>query len=170
LRQAKNDGKPFDLALMDMEQAEAASLQGFLNLAAETISKVMVLSDVEPPPGLTNTVKFLPQAFDSVALYRALQQLLSPSADSAQPSDRGRQNNGIRVLVVEDNRANQLVAAGMLERLGYLVEAAWPCKRWGKIHSTSSSWTATCPVPTAMPLPAAYGKWNCRASGYRSWR
>lgn len=46
--------------------------------------------------------------------------LASPSKDGARPGAR----RGLRVLLVEDNKVNQRVATGLMERAGHIVEIA----------------------------------------------
>ena len=48
----------------------------------------------------------------------------APVAAGNQPQSHPGNGNGVRVLLAEDNRANQRVAMLMLERLGYAVDVA----------------------------------------------
>ena len=58
-------------------------------------------------------------------LHDTLLGLLSPRPHpTARRPDDGRADLGLRVLVVEDNPVNQLVATGMLESLGCTVDIA----------------------------------------------
>ena len=99
----------------------------------------------------------------SSVLRGVLLRLLSgePVPRAHGVAERGRAEQG-RVLVVEDNPVNQMVATGLLTALGYTTDDR---RRRGRrdrggprsAASTRSSWTCRCRTWTATPRPGTSG-------------
>ncbi len=69
---------------------------------------------------------YLTKPVTDIALLEALKRSLGVAAASGRPADQPPQatGNGLNVLVVEDNRNNQLLATRLLERWGHTVTLA----------------------------------------------
>lgn len=139
LRQAAAGGNPYQVVLIDdaMQGMRGNDLVRLIvNDPAITNTRVfMMLSRSNTASENTDKLNisgFLPKP----AQRKDILSLLSDITNSADSSDRDHQEEteskkeaklsftGKRVLVVEDNRANQQVVLGMLERLGCQVEIA----------------------------------------------
>lgn len=124
LRQALDDiEENYDLVVLDTEKPSQLSAELIDMLQQKSEPEFILLSDSSPISLLsTDVVRCLPRAIDSTSLLKAIVHKHSPGEDQyAEPEHYIKE---ARVLVVEDNRTNQLVAAGMLERLGYEVDLA----------------------------------------------
>ncbi len=83
-----------------------------------------------PGFGRTAPVRTMRAPVRSAELLDTLLTLLSPPVPEARPGATGQQSTGpspfpqLRILVADDNRINQRVAALLLERLGCSVEIA----------------------------------------------
>lgn len=131
LRGAAVEGRAFQLLIVD-ENVIVGSPAALLSEMAEFLGelKVLLLSGQRfsiDPEALPRGVHCMGKPIRESVVYRHVVELVHQSADPPrQPADRPVQAEapepsawlGAHVLVVEDNRANQQVAIGMLERLG----------------------------------------------------
>ena len=138
LRAAKESGRAFDLVLADVQMPAA---DGFTlaeaiksNLAITGPRIVMLTSAGQPGDAARcrelGVAAYLPKPINRSELRDALVQALStPVADAKAPalvtrhSLREARPSG-RILLVEDNAVNQLVARRLLEKSGHSVEVA----------------------------------------------
>ncbi len=137
LTERAEEGRPFDLALLDMVMPGVDGLE-----LAGRISTDTVLGDL-PMLMLTSSLQVAPEVFTAAGigqwltkpvrsqeLYDKLVRLMAPSEADLHERKRTRQHlppakapDRGRILVVEDNVLNQLVAEGVLSRLGYQSES-----------------------------------------------
>jgi CheY-like chemotaxis protein/HPt (histidine-containing phosphotransfer) domain-containing protein len=144
MRQAHEDGRRFDAVLLDMAMPEydGMHLAGMVH-ADEHLAKtplIMLTSSVEPAPEELRHVGIVECLTKPVLAGDVLDALLR-ALDSGDPADRRTADRRTRVvaqagrtalppgdrprlLVVEDNPVNQLVALGILETLGYSADTA----------------------------------------------
>jgi signal transduction histidine kinase/CheY-like chemotaxis protein len=140
LRYAKAEGSEFDLLLADQCMPEMTGAElvrevrrdpGLAGVRAAILSSVP-LSDVGMDLGSLGLDAFMLKPIRQAALLNLLRALdgsaASPSrgepAASPQAAVRPAQVRRMRVLVVEDNSVNQIVASAMIERLGHHVDLA----------------------------------------------
>ncbi|WP_077490569.1 hybrid sensor histidine kinase/response regulator [Sinomonas mesophila] len=148
LRAAAAQGRPFHLAVLDFLMPGTNGLQLARAIAEDpdlASAPVILLTSGTPPAGnelmAAGVREWLAKPVRSAELYDRLTRLLHPApgpgfpapgsgaADHAgaerpptpEPAPPHPPRLG-RVLVVEDNQVNQLVARGIAERLGYEVD------------------------------------------------
>ncbi len=143
LRAAGAAGAPFDLALLDMQMPEMDGLTLAREIKADpTIAgiRLIILTSL----GQTLDAAELRAAGIDAYLVKPIKQsrlldclldvmgsakveaLLGAPASTPPASDAGRSTSGmpgVHVLVAEDNRVNQKVALGQLQKLGYSAHA-----------------------------------------------
>ncbi|ADJ28094.1 EAL domain-containing protein [Nitrosococcus watsonii] len=133
LRSAVAEGRSYDLVLVDENTPDLKGLELAQQIAEDSlIASVKIIlmgrqrhpvSDISPLSGVVN---YVAKPVQQSSLYNTIitavkqnkevvSETLSAAIEETEFSDR-------RVLVVEDNRVNQQVAVGMLERLGCRVE------------------------------------------------
>jgi two-component system, sensor histidine kinase and response regulator len=128
-------GKPYDVALLDMQMPgkDGLTLARELRQRPEVLQTALILM---PSLGQTvnwsgekNLAGFLTKPVKESALYDTLvrvwgndgvAQVHQPALDSMKEQSR----KGLAILVAEDNAVNQKVAVRMLEKLGYVAEIA----------------------------------------------
>ena len=131
LREAATDGSPYPFAILDwcmpgMDGVEVATtIAGDVALRS---TRTMLLSSAGSVDSSTaaaaglvtciNKPVRLSELHDSLVLLAGDVAMQSPAIDVLEPSSL----TAGRVLVVEDNLVNQMVAAGVLRKLGYSVE------------------------------------------------
>ena len=131
LREAGRSGETFDVALFDLmmpgtdglalaRQIRADPALGAPAVLLLTSDQTVTRRELEEA-GIHAT---LSKPVRHGELRSALLALLGDVADQPVPRSPSEPGLGIRVLVVEDNEVNQLVAAGMLENLGCTVDIA----------------------------------------------
>ncbi len=133
LRQAGAAGRPFKLAIVDQSMAEMKERRLVREIAEDRQIpplKMILLGfrscrhRREPALGI---VECLAKPVREALLYDAVSAILSATRHGEEnetvPSRSAAREGGV-ILVAEDNRANQLVIRGMLERLGYRVDIA----------------------------------------------
>ncbi|MET0693452.1 MAG: response regulator [Propionibacteriaceae bacterium] len=137
LRLRAAEGRPYEVALLDMEMPDVDGLQLARSMRADPelrgVPVIMLTSSMQPDPVALRSAgigRWLNKPLRSSDLYEALVRLLSPphsggaasrGHDRATPASLTTRQG--RVLVVEDNHLNQLVAEGALARLGYEVHS-----------------------------------------------
>ena len=139
LEQARARGEPFHAALLDAAAQTADSPVQAAALRAEPGNARLGLVVLTRAGGEVTLAQLALQGFDAQLrrpvsedeLVRALSALRSTYPEAAPPpapaagERRERRVREGRVLLVEDNEVNQLVALGILEELGCRVELAW---------------------------------------------
>ncbi len=126
-------GRPFDLLLIDAQlpELDGAALERQLDQLPTRRPKVVILSsvanrqDLEARLGDT-LAAHLTKPVRPSHLQSVLLQALGRAADpTASPERRATPRDRVgRLLVVDDNATNRLVAEAMLRRRGYLVDLA----------------------------------------------
>jgi len=136
LARAAEDGRPYDLVLLDLCMPDVDGLELARRIAAEPahrrVGVVLMTSGPSVSDGEARAASIdvaLNKPVGRTRLHRALQQAAAARAttpveatapvETAEPLDpvsRGR------VLVVEDGEVNQLVAVGVLTHLGYAAD------------------------------------------------
>lgn len=137
LRQAAAEGKHYDLVLMDYKMPRVNGLEAAAQIKADqSITRTPYLFlissyhrdeifDRHPRADVIDA--FLSKPISESRLFDALAQVLNEKTKYTVPaldSDKNTALVGVRVLLVEDNKVNQLVASGMLGRFGALVTLA----------------------------------------------
>jgi two-component system sensor histidine kinase/response regulator len=124
LRDAAGHGRPFDLLMLDADAGDVDTAGLARAVAADPAIPAVhvVVSGAEAPPG-DSDVTYLSKPVHRSALYDVLARFPAvpapPPAVPAAPAElRGR------VLLVEDNDINQMVAVGVLAALGYDADVA----------------------------------------------
>jgi CheY-like chemotaxis protein len=133
LRAAEQSGRPFDLVLTDFQMPDA---DGFM-LAREIRSDpriadtiVIMLTAAGQPGDVARCEEcgiaaYLPKPVRRSDLHRTiLLAMTGTSADRPAPAVRVDAGATGRILLVEDNSVNQLVARRLLEKRGYAVVVA----------------------------------------------
>ena len=136
LRKAAHAGQPFNLALLDMQMPgmDGEALAQVISQDAELGgTRLVMLSslDVVPRAGSAMAAGFsasLPKPVSASRLYDTITNLFAPgnkgAAETAEPPAAETLPSGIRVLLVEDNPTNQLVATAILSQMGLRADVA----------------------------------------------
>ncbi|MXG89474.1 ATP-binding protein [Nocardioides flavescens] len=132
LDRALRDGAAYDVVVVDEGLAADTDLDAGLARHGERGCRVVHLGwTTEPPSGRADHPRLVTPVLPS-ALFDTLVDLL-PGVEDPEDVELAAPHSGAgagtpehrgRILVVEDNQINQLVAEGMLTRLGYEVEIA----------------------------------------------
>jgi two-component system sensor histidine kinase/response regulator len=128
---ATREGRPFDLAVLDlcMPEMDGLELARRISAAPHLASTGLVLLTSGPDVAQADAraagiATSLTKPVQLSRLQAALQALVASGRERpATPSEPVHRGRG-RVLVVEDGEINQLVATGILEHLGYIVDVA----------------------------------------------
>ena len=136
LRASAADGRPYDLATLDMLMPELDGLQLAELITEDPLLQGMPLIMLTSSPslrpevlGTAGVAEWLPKPVRSSELYDRLVRLMAPReaelAARTSPVTRPPAEPGGRgdILVVEDNTLNQLVAEGIVNRLGFGVRS-----------------------------------------------
>jgi len=135
LREARDRGEPYDLAILDMDMPEMDGLELARAIRADPslapIKLVMLSSaGTGPADGREWIDAYLNKPVRQSQLYNCLATVMAGSEDQGvtpvPPLQRADGQAGEprgRVLVAEDNMVNQRVAVKVLERLGYRADA-----------------------------------------------
>ncbi len=132
LREAARSGRPYDAVLLDLVMPDVDGLELARRITASPevgpVAMLLLSSDQSSPREeveKAGILQALSKPVRSIELHSALLGVLdseSPSTDAAGAVTEAALD--IRILVVEDNRVNQLVATGLLESLGCTVDIA----------------------------------------------
>jgi CheY-like chemotaxis protein len=131
LRAAVADGAPYDLAVLDlcMPDLDGLELARRISATSEIAGTQLVLMTSGPEISLAeaaaaDVATALTKPVLMSRLRTTLEQVLAvePVRTSAAVSTADGPDGRQRVLVVDDNEVNQLVAAGILRHLGYATE------------------------------------------------
>ncbi|MDQ3709141.1 MAG: response regulator [Actinomycetota bacterium] len=138
LGEAAAAGQPYAVAVLDMRMPEMDGLalaQAMADDPALASTRVMVLTSAMEPDNERSRAAgvraCLAKPVRHSELYDALMQLTAPEGTPGGASEQMTVSSPAvpehfrgRVLVVEDNLVNQMVAEGVLAKLGYLVDVA----------------------------------------------
>jgi two-component system sensor histidine kinase/response regulator len=131
LREAARSGRPFEIALLDLVMPGTDGLDLARQVSADPslgpVSILLLTSDQSVSRREVEDAGIrasLSKPVRHSELRGALMAALGGPADVPAPASPSAPGLGIRVLVVEDNQVNQLVATGMLENLGCTVDLA----------------------------------------------
>ncbi|MFC5178156.1 response regulator [Nocardioides taihuensis] len=128
---AMDEHTTFDVALINLSlpDGDGLSLSRAMDASAGEAPRRLLLvpghhvataTAAAATAGITRT---LPKPVRHSELHAALEAALTPAPTPAvAPDEEGASIAGLRVLVVEDNDVNQLVAIGLLENLGCEVD------------------------------------------------
>lgn len=125
LRTAATQGKPYDFVILDTPLGDGCEIQLMNDIAGETLTasvNVIVLSH--------NQLAELPANATCIGKSPSTDLLQDTLLNMAGGDDRDPERDDLsapvtgHILVVEDNKTNQLVARSMLERMGYTVDTA----------------------------------------------
>ncbi len=126
--------KPYDIAVLDMCMPEVDGLELAAQISADRTTAATRLMILTSAGQLDRTrleeagvMACVSKPVRSSELHDALVQVLADvtTADVSQPAPRvGTRESSGRILVVEDNEVNQMVAEGILRALGYEVDLA----------------------------------------------
>ncbi|WP_136611872.1 hybrid sensor histidine kinase/response regulator [Sinomonas albida] len=133
LREAASEGSPFDLAVLDLCMPGTNGLQLAQSIgedpALDPTSVVLLTSAGQPDAEELRRAgvrEWLSKPVRSSELYDRLSRLLETNGPSRRPDAAPTPHSAApirgRLLVVEDNEVNQLVAKSMAERLGFVVD------------------------------------------------
>ena len=131
LDDATREGRSFDAAVVDlcMPSMDGLELARRISASPELASTRVLLLTSGPEIGQADArsagvAACLTKPVQLARLHTALQTLVAGARERpTTPSEPAGTCRG-RVLVVEDNEINQLVATGILEHLGYAVDCA----------------------------------------------
>lgn len=124
---ARVEGRPFDAALVEARHA-TEELLGMMRAHGVPVIALVEEDDDEPSPSLRPLRKPVRRAQLRERLVSALDGAPAASAGATSAPRRRRRRRAprpdARVLVVEDNPVNQLVALRLLDRLGLPADVA----------------------------------------------
>ena len=140
LRRARAAGTRYDFAILDMlmPDVDGMDLARLITADPGTVGLPMIMLSSAPrlpTPALAEVgvARWLNKPVRAAALYDGIVRLVADRGRRAQEGGGdGERRHAVtpapprrgRVLVVEDNELNQLVARGMVERLGFTTDVA----------------------------------------------
>ena len=134
LREMAAEGQPYDLAVLDMHMPEMDGLELARTISADRalrgLPMIILTSGLQMNP-LTlleaGIGQWLTKPVRSSELYDRLMRLMAPRGAAQRPNRDSQHQQPAetpskgKILVVEDNALNQLVAEGIVSRLGFEV-------------------------------------------------
>ncbi len=142
IRESIGEGRPFDLALVDLQMPRMDGEQLARSVKADTSMRGLDLILLTSITGLGNTARlaeigfrgYLTKPIKQSMLFNSIAAVVHAGDGSPEPTPAERpapvsvpaplDRHGVRVLVAEDNVVNQRVADRILTRLGYRSEVA----------------------------------------------
>ncbi len=122
-------GQKIDIAILDfcLPDQDGVTLATQLRTALPHLPTLVLSSLGQPLPSSTAVTAALSKPVKQSSLLNILVQSLQPKSLPADPSDESSNTAELnmaaslplQILVVDDNRVNQIVAVKMLQRLGY---------------------------------------------------
>lgn len=135
-QQAIQQGRPFDVAIVDhmMPEEDGASLAVALRQSLAEATPKLILSSSSGLMTKENATEFgfdalLPKPVRQEALYRQIARLLGTHVEEksdviSETQMETSADSGVRILLAEDNTANQMLFVAMLTRAGHSVDIA----------------------------------------------
>ncbi len=136
VKKAAKKGTSFDVVIIDhmMPEEDGSSLALSIRAALADAAPKLILSSSSGLVTKEESVEFgfdalLPKPVRQEAMYRQIARLLNDQIE-AQPVDPPLRDvelavdSGIRILLAEDNSANQMLFVAMLTRVGHSVDIA----------------------------------------------
>ena len=130
------NGQPYDLAVLDMHMPEMSGLDLAHAIMADPalrgLPMILLTSGLQLDPAVLQEAgigQSLTKPVRSSELYDRLMRLMAPREADVRGGERDQRHRPReapakgRILVVEDNALNQLVAEGVVTRLGYEVHS-----------------------------------------------
>ena len=140
LHEAAAAGRSFDLAVLDMQMPDMDGLELARRITSDRavgrVPMLMLTSSTPLPAAEVNAAgiaRSLPKPVRSAQLMEILAELThaapaaettSSAGEAAPPPDTTRPTHRGHLLLAEDNEINQMVATGLLTRLGYSLDVA----------------------------------------------
>jgi len=130
MNKLRKKGEGFDLVIVDNPPLNLLDFNVLGSDAELANIKFLVLGDdisLHADSVTAPAIKYAPSVIDTLTLRREIQCLISndvPLENTAATSLDSKNKESIRILVVDDNPTNQIVARTMLEKLGYWAEVA----------------------------------------------
>ena len=141
LRQAAQEGKPYDVALLDVQMPGMEGLALAQRIKADSLVagvRLVALTSLGQPHSPEEFKRaaidaYLVKPIKQSRLFDCLAKTISaaqacddanpdPAAGSSDPSPIDCQPEKTRILLAEDNQINQLIALGLLRKLGYRAD------------------------------------------------
>ena len=134
VREASRSGQQYDVVIIDhmMPEEDGASLAKTIRRELDSDSPKLILSSSSGLMTKESAAEFgfdalLPKPVRQDALYRHIATLsgnahFEPTADHSEQKLEILVESGIRILLAEDNSANQMLFTAMLTRVGHSVD------------------------------------------------
>jgi len=131
MEKSRKKGEFYDLVIVDNPVINSFETNVFGKNDELASMKFLVLSDdlslhADTDSIISPTIKYIPSVIDSITLRREIQCLINNVSIDNTTVTRldSKSKESIRILVVDDNPTNQIVARTMLGKLGYWAEVA----------------------------------------------
>ena len=139
LRHADRGGWPFDVVVIDadLDGVEAVALAHQITDEPDLQAPHIIVLNQERPagePAAAEKVSYLPRPVQRADLYNCLARIVPGPPPALPPAGRVKPSGSVpssasaspqrRILLVEDNDINQMVAIGILSALGYHLTTA----------------------------------------------
>jgi two-component system, sensor histidine kinase and response regulator len=182
MQEAKRQGRPYRVAMIENQlpgkdgEEVAKAIRADAGLAGTLL---MLLASVGRRGDAARAQElgfsaYLVKPFEPSYLFDALAEVVHRGPEGAKEgivtrhSVAERRRQRMRILLVEDNSVNQLVAVAALRRAGFQPETA---SSGAEAVQTSSSWISSFPTWTGSRWPIRSSRWKrAPAATPRSWR